>query len=149
MMDSGTPPEPGYSACSRVRPERRSGDTAQTAGLARAEAISAGTVGSRHLWMGTVVAPAGKVSAVHHHGPGETGIYVLKGRATLFFGEGLRERLELQAGDFGFVPAWTVHAEGNFSGEDAEALIVRTTPEAIAVDLPGLRVPEDRQQPGD
>jgi uncharacterized RmlC-like cupin family protein len=148
-MDGESAREPGYGTCSRVRPVEKSGATAQTAGLDRAVAISGGTVGSQQLWMGTVVAPAGRVSNVHHHGPGETGIYVLKGRATLFFGEGLRERLELRAGDFGFVPAWTVHAEGNFSGEDAEALIVRTTPEAIAVDLPGLRVPEDLQQPGD
>ena len=84
---------------------------------------------------------------MHHHGAGETDIYVLCGHATLFFGEGLQERLELQAGDFAFVPAWAIHAEGNLSGEDAEAIIVRSTPEAIAVDLPELRVPEDLLQP--
>jgi uncharacterized RmlC-like cupin family protein len=116
--------------------------------MARAEALSGRTVGAEHLWMGKTVAPAGRVSAVHHHGPGETGIYVLRGRATLFFGEGLRERLDLQAGDFAFVPAWAIHAEGNLSGEDAEAIIVRSTPEAVAVDLPELRVPEDLLRPG-
>jgi uncharacterized RmlC-like cupin family protein len=146
-MGTATTHAPAYVPLHRVRPEGLSGTTAQTPGMARAEALSGRTVGAEHLWMGKTVAPAGKVSAVHHHGAGETGIYLLRGRVTLFFGEGLRERLEVQAGDFAFVPAWAIHAEGNLSGEDAEAIIVRTTPEAIAVDLPELRVPEDLLRP--
>ena len=141
-MSTTTPPAPAYVPLRRVRPEALSGATAQTPGLARAEAISGRTVGAQHLWMGKAVAPAGQVSGVHHHAAGETAIYVLRGRVTLFFGEGLRERLEVQAGDYLFVPAWAIHAEGNLSDADAEALVVRSTPEAIAVDLPELRVPE-------
>jgi uncharacterized RmlC-like cupin family protein len=149
-MRTATPPPrlPAYIPLCRVRPEERSGATAQTPGKARAEAISGRTVGAQHLWMGTAVAPAGAVSAVHHHGPGETGIYVLRGRTTLFFGEGLRERLDLQAGDFAFVPAWAIHAEGNLGAEAAEVVLARSTPEAIAVDLPDLRVPDDLLRPG-
>jgi uncharacterized RmlC-like cupin family protein len=142
-MSTATSQVPAYTPLRRVRPEGLSGATAQTPGLARAEAISGGTVGAQHLWMGKAVAPAGKVSGVHHHAEGESAIYVLRGRVTLFFGEGLRQRLDLEAGDFAFVPAWAIHAEGNLSGEDAEAIVVRSTPEAIAVDLPELRVPED------
>ena len=147
-MRTAPPQTPVYVPLRRVRPEALSGATAQTPGLARAEAISGRTVGAQHLWMGKAVAPAGKVSAVHHHAEGETAIYVLRGRVTLFFGEGLRERLEVQAGDYLFVPAWAIHAEGNLSGEDAEALVARSTPEAIAVDLPELRVPEDLLRAG-
>ncbi len=139
---------PGYRPLRRIRPERLSEATAQTPGLRRAAAISGDTVGAQHLWMGTVVAPAGRVSAVHHHAAGETALYVLRGRVTLFFGEGLRDRLEVQAGDYLFVPAWTIHAEGNLSAEDAEAIVVRSTPEALAVDLPELRVPEDLLRAG-
>ena len=140
-MNRTTQPVPVYAPLHRIRPEERSGAVAPSA-MARGEAISGRTVGAQHLWMGKAVAPAGKVSGVHHHAHGETGIYVLRGRVTLFFGEGLREQLEVQAGDFLFVPAWAIHAEGNLSDEDAEALVVRSTPEAIAVDLPELRVPE-------
>ena len=93
--------------------------------------------------MGRTVAPAGKVSAVHHHGASETALYVLRGRASLFYGEGLRQQLDLQAGDFAFVPAWAIHAEGNLNDEDAEAIVVRSTQEAIVVNLPDLQVPED------
>ena len=147
-MSTAPPQAPGYVPLRRIRPEGLSGATAQTPGLLRAAAISGSTVGAQHLWMGKVVAPAGRISAVHHHAEGETAIYVLRGRVTTFFGEGLRERLEVQAGDYLFVPAWAIHAEGNLGGEDAEAIVVRSTPEAIAVDLPELRVPEDLLRPG-
>jgi uncharacterized RmlC-like cupin family protein len=80
---------------------------------------------------------------VHHHGAGETAVYVLRGRIALFFGERLRERLDLQAGDFAFVPA----AEGNLGPEPAEVLLARSAPEALTVDLPELRVPKDVLRP--
>jgi uncharacterized RmlC-like cupin family protein len=139
---------PAYTALRRVRPAARSGTTAPPSGGAPAAGISGRTVGAQHLWLGTTAPPAGQVSGVHHHGASETAVYVLRGRITLFFGEGLRERLELQAGDFGFVPAWAIHAEGNLGAEAAEVVLARSTPEAIAVDLPELRVPEDLLRAG-
>src|SRR5687768_4547584 len=86
-MGTATRNAPGYLPLHRVRPETLSGATAQTPGMAWAAALSGRTVGAQHLWMGKTLAPAGKVSAVHHHGEGETGIYLLRGRVTLFFGE--------------------------------------------------------------
>ena len=142
-MSTVEPQAPGYAPLHRVRPEALSDATAQTAGMTRFEAISGRTVGAQRLWMGRTLAPAGKVSAVHHHGDSETAIYVVRGRASLFFGEGLRERLDLVAGDFAFVPAWAIHAEGNVSAEDAEAIVVRSTQEPIVVDLPDLQVPAE------
>lgn len=142
-MSNTTQQAPGYAPLRLVRPEALSDATAQTPGMTRFEAISGRTVGAQHLWMGRTLAPAGKVSAVHHHGASETAVYVLRGRASLFYGEGLRQRLDLQAGDFAFVPAWAIHAEGNLNDEDAEAIVVRSTQEAIVVNLPDLQVPED------
>ena len=147
-MSTAPPPAPAYTPLHRIRPEGLSGATAQTPGLAHAEAISGRTVGAQHLWMGRAAAPPGRISGVHHHGESETAIYVLHGRSTLFFGEGLRERLELQAGDFAFVPAWAIHAEGNLGAEAAEVVLARSTPEAIFIDLPELRVPEDLLRAG-
>jgi uncharacterized RmlC-like cupin family protein len=140
---AGPPPVTG----SLDRQEALSGATAQTPEMTRAEAISGRTVGAQQLWMGKAIAPAGKVSAVHHHAAGETAIYVLRGRVTLFFGEGLRERLEVQAGDYLFVPAWAIHAEGNLSGEDTEP--VRWRSPATVTFLPSGRAdragsPSDR-----
>ena len=57
------------------------------------------------------------------------------------------QRLDIQAGDFAFVPAWTIHAEGNLSDEDGVAIVVRSSPEAIVVTMPELSVPEDALRP--
>ena len=51
-------------------------------------------------------------------------------------------------GDFAFVPAWAIHAEGNLGAEAAEVVLARSTPEAIFIDLPELRVPEDLLRAG-
>jgi uncharacterized RmlC-like cupin family protein len=147
-MSTATPPVPTYTPLRRVRPEDTSGVPARPPGAAPAAAISGGTVGAQRLSLGKTAPPPGRVSGVHHHGASETAVYLLRGRLTLFFGEGLRERLDLQAGDFAFVPAWAIHAEGNLHSEPAEVLLARSPPEAVTVDLPELRVPEDLRRPG-
>jgi uncharacterized RmlC-like cupin family protein len=140
-MSTSTPQTPEYTAPRRIRPEGPPG--AARPGGAPGGAISGRTVGAQRLWLGKMASPPGRLSGVHHHGAGETAVYVLRGRITLFFGEGLRQRLDLQAGDFAFVPAWAIHAEGNLSTEAAEVLLARSAPEALTVDLPALRVPEE------
>ena len=71
------------------------GQTTQTSGMTRLEAISGTTVGCAKVWMGqTHVAPATS-SGDHHHGEAETAIYVLAGNPVFIFAEGDREiRLE-------------------------------------------------------
>ena len=137
-MSTATPQVPAYTPLHRVRPEAPAGASASRPAEPPSGAISGRTVGARHQWLGTTSPPPGRISGVHHHGGSETAVYVLRGRVTLFFGEGLRQRLDLQAGDFAFVPAWAIHAEGNRTAEDAEAIVVRSTQEAMVVNLPDL-----------
>ena len=67
------------------------GDTGQTSGMTRLEAISGKTCGSSKLWMGqTHVAPVTK-SGDHHHGHAETAIYVVSGHPAFVFADGDRE----------------------------------------------------------
>ena len=82
-----------------------SGDTAQTSGMKRLEAISSKTVGSEKLWMGeTHVAPATN-SGDHHHGEAETAIYVVSGRPRfVFLEDGVEKVLQTSPGDYVFVP---------------------------------------------
>ena len=54
-------------------------DTAQTPGMRRYEAISGKRNGSRKIWMGKNHVGPGMVSADHHHGEAETGIYIVSG----------------------------------------------------------------------
>jgi uncharacterized RmlC-like cupin family protein len=128
----------------QVAPVALSGQTAQTSGMRRLEAISGRTVGSRDLWMGqTHVAPA-TGSGNHHHGVSETGIYVVSGHPEFVFldetsGEPVERRLRTSPGDYVYVPPWVPHREENPDPDDeAVVVIARTTQEAIVVNLPDL-----------
>jgi thiosulfate/3-mercaptopyruvate sulfurtransferase len=116
-------------------------DTAQTAGMRRAAAVSGATVGSEAIWMGeTRVAPS-TVSAPHHHGHSETAIYVVRGNPAFVFLDGEEEvRIETRPGDYVFVPPFVPHREENPSAEEeAVVVIARSTQEAVVVNLDSLR----------
>jgi uncharacterized RmlC-like cupin family protein len=123
-----------------VRAGELDADTAQSAGMRRAAAIAGSTTGSTALWMGEArVAPA-TVSAAHHHGHSESGIYVVSGTPAWVFLDGGEEvRLQAGPGDYIYVPPFVPHREENPS-PDVEAVVViaRTTQEAIVVNLPSL-----------
>jgi uncharacterized RmlC-like cupin family protein len=121
-----------------------SGQTAQTGGMRRLEAISGNTVGSRDLWMGQTHVSPSTASANHHHGVSETGIYVVSGHPEFVFldgtsGEPVERRLRTSPGDYIYVPPWVPHREENPDPDDeAIVVIARTTQEAIVVNLPDL-----------
>lgn len=123
-----------------VRAAALSGDTTQTPGMTRVEAVSGKTVGSDKLWMGqTHVAPATS-SGDHHHGQAETAIYVLSGHPVFVFADGEAEvRLETSPGDYVFVPPYVPHREENPSPDDeAVVVIARSTQDGIVVNVPDL-----------
>jgi uncharacterized RmlC-like cupin family protein len=121
-------------------------DTAQTPGMRRYEAISGTRTGSRNIWMGRTHVAPGMVSADHHHGQAETGIYVVSGSPVFVFLDGEEERrIETSPGDYIYVPPYVPHREENPSAdEEAVVVIARSTQEGIVVNLPNLRaaVPE-------
>ena len=116
-----------------------SGQTAQTAGMRRTEAISQKTTASSAIWMGqTVVAPQA-ASGPHHHGKSETAIYVVSGRPVFRYRERGEERaVETAPGDFVFVPPFVPHIEDNPHDEEAIVVIARSTQEAIVENLDKL-----------
>jgi uncharacterized RmlC-like cupin family protein len=124
---------------SHVKGEDVTGDTTQTSGMTRREAISGKTVGSEKLWMGQTHVSAGVKSADHHHGESETAIYVVSGTPSFVFAEGDKEvRLDAKPGDYIFVPPYVPHREENPGGEEAVVVIARSTQESIVVNLPSL-----------
>jgi uncharacterized RmlC-like cupin family protein len=125
-----------------VRPGDASGNTAQTSGMVRSEAISGRQVGAQSLWMGTtVMAPASR-SGDHHHGASETGIYVVSGHPAFVFRDpatGALTRLETSPGDFVWVPPDLPHREENPDpGAAAVVVIARSTQAAIVVSVDAL-----------
>ncbi len=131
----------------RVVPaDRLDPNTAQTPGMDRQAAITFARTGAQKLWAGTVhIHPNAKTGA-HHHGPLESVIYVVKGRARMRWGERLEFTAEAGAGDFIYVPPFVPHQEINASPtETLECVLVRSDGQAVAVnlDIEPVEPPED------
>lgn len=111
-------------------------NTAQTPGMDRQAAINFARVGARKLWAGTVhIHPDAKTGA-HHHGPLESVIYVISGRARMRWGEHLEFTAEAGPGDFIYVPPYVPHQEINASATEVLACVLcRSDGEAVAVNL--------------
>jgi uncharacterized RmlC-like cupin family protein len=93
------------------------------------EGISAETSGARGLCMHRLEIPPGGAARPHLHEHHETAIYVLSGRAEMRYGDGLREHLEVHAGQFLFIPAGMPHLPFNPSDDDpCVAVLARTDP---------------------
>jgi uncharacterized RmlC-like cupin family protein len=140
-------PDQWHEPLHHVRGSELTGQTNQTAGMTRLEAISGKTVGSSKIWMGqTHVAPASS-SGDHHHGEAETAIYVVSGRPVFVFAEGDSEvRIEAQPGDYVFVPPYVPHREENPGAEEAVVVIARSSQEGIVVNLPSLWAAADEDR---
>ena len=123
----------------RITPEQRLTSVGQHADMERSIAVAASVVGSVGLYSSMVTTQPGARTRIHHHGPCETSIYIMSGRARFTFGPtGLDEAFTAEAGDFVYIPAGEVHVEENAS--DAEPLVVvltRNCPESHVVYLDG------------
>lgn len=112
------------------------GNTAQTPGMDRQAAINFARVGAQKLWAGTVTIHADAKTGAHHHGPLESVIYVIRGRARMRWGEHLEFTAEAGPGDFIYVPPYVPHQEINASATEAlECVLCRSDGEAVAVNL--------------
>ena len=111
-------------------------NTPQTPGMNRAAAIDFARAGARKLWAGTVVIHPNAKTGPHHHGPLESVIYVVSGRARMRWGDALEFAAEAGAGDFIFVPPFVPHQEINASPtEPLQCVIVRSDQEPVVVNL--------------
>ncbi len=121
-------------------------NTAQTAGMQRAAAITNKTVGAGKIWAGTVTIHPNARTGPHHHGELESIIYVIQGRARMRWGERLEYYADAGPGDFIFVPAYVPHQELNASdSKPLECILVRSDQEPIVVNLTieGVDAPEE------
>jgi uncharacterized RmlC-like cupin family protein len=118
-----------------IRPDDREHQRDNHPGMSREIAISRLTVGSDSLYASVVKTPPGGSTRVHHHGPCETSIYVISGRARLAWGpNGTEHELIADPGDFIYIPAGEIHVESNVSlTEPLQVLVTRNCPEPITV----------------
>jgi len=136
-MSKSDPPTPWKHDGVRVVPgSQLDPHTAQTPGMHRQAAINFARVGASRLWAGTVHIHAGAKTGAHHHGPLESVIYVVRGRARMRWGERLEFTAEAGPGDFIYVPPFVPHQEINASStEPLECVLCRSDGEAVAVNL--------------
>ena len=119
-----------------VRPHERDKGTAQTPGMQREAGVAASTVGAEKIWVGHVTMAPGAQSGVHHHGPVESAIYVISGRARFRFGAKLERQVEVGPGDFVYVPPEAIHQELNLDpGAPVEMIVSRDGQENVVVNV--------------
>ena len=126
-----------------VPPDGLDANTPQTPGMSRAAAVGART-GAVGLWAGTVTIDPGARTGAHHHGPLESVIYVVRGRARMRWGDRLEFVAEAGEGSFVFVPPWVPHQEINASDDEPlHCALVRNgqSPVVVALDIAGVEQP--------
>jgi uncharacterized RmlC-like cupin family protein len=110
-------------------------DTADSGGAVRISGVSIQHTPARRLWFGKVSNEPGYRSVTHHHGEAETGGYVLSGRARIYFGEKFEDYVDMEEGDWVFVPPFMPHIECNLSRTKPLTWMTTRTPENIVVNL--------------
>ena len=121
-------------------------NTPQTPGMIRAAAINHARAGANKIWAGTVEIHPNAKTAPHHHGPLESVIYIISGKARMRWGERLEFFADAGPGDFIYVPPYVPHQEINArSGEPLLCVVVRSDQETVVVnlDLPTVEQPTE------
>lgn len=106
---------------SSSRTDRRRGLVVKGAPGYRAEqgsdyqpGISAETVGSQVIWLGTIALPPGARTKAHVHEHHETALYMMSGDALeLWTGDNLEHCNNVQPGDYVYIPANVLHVAVN------------------------------------
>lgn len=109
--------------------------TGQSGGALRISGVSPQHTPATKIWFGQVSNEPGFRSVPHHHGEAETGGYLLKGKGRIYFGDNYSEWVDMQEGDFVFVPPHMPHVEANMSTTDDLVWITARTPDNIVINL--------------
>lgn len=106
--------------------------------------IYAENSGATGICMHLLNMPPGGRAKPHLHENHETAIYVISGRAGMYFGQNLAEHLTVKAGDYLYIPAGMPHLPYNLSdSEVCTAVLARTDPneQESVILLPELDAP--------
>ena len=99
-------------------------------GIHYKQGMSAKNVGTTKLSVNIATVPPGGVAAAHIHVGFELILYILEGKVRHEFGDGLKQVLENQAGDFIYIKPGVPHEVFNMSqSEPVVALVARSSAE--------------------
>jgi uncharacterized RmlC-like cupin family protein len=82
------------------------------------------TAGTQNLSMMLVRIPPGGRAEPHYHEGFEAGIYILEGKVDNLYGDGLKESVITEKGDFLFIPPGVPHQPINLSDTEPALAIV-------------------------
>ncbi len=122
---SGAAAPAGPDACPIVRPLE---SYAGLQGLNYFGGISAQNVGAQALCMHLLKMPPGARAKAHLHENHETAIYLITGKAAMWYGPNLEHHLEMNEGEFLYIPAGVPHLPYNPGETEAVAVLSRTDP---------------------
>jgi uncharacterized RmlC-like cupin family protein len=127
---------------------RGSGDCRGWNGIKYKVGMSAKNVGSTKLSMNVATIPPGGVARAHIHVGFEIMLYILEGRVRHEYGEGLRQVVDNQAGDFLFIEPGVPHEVFNLSEtEPVVAVVARSDPDEWEHIVPYERPPAPEANP--
>jgi uncharacterized RmlC-like cupin family protein len=118
-----------------VRAGEMSEATGQSGGALRMSGVDDKLTAATKIWMGKVSNEPGYQSVAHHHGEAQTGGYCLKGEGRIYYGENYGQYVDLDEGDFVYVPPFFPHIEANRSTENELVWVTARTPGNIVVNL--------------
>lgn len=98
-------------------------------GARLAAGVSSRSAGSQALCLHVITIPPGTRGVPHSHRGHESAIYTVSGETEVWYGEGLRQRAVVRAGDFLYVPPGTPHLPVNRSDVMTVAVVARTDPQ--------------------
>lgn len=125
-LEGGQPSQrSGVDLCPIVRPDS---SYAGLQGLNYFAGVSAQNVGSQAICMHLLKMPPGARAKAHLHEAHETAIYLIAGKAAMWYGPQLEHHQVMNAGEFLYIPAGVPHLPYNPFDEEAVAVIARTDP---------------------
>lgn len=89
--------------------------------------VSRGTVGETNVCMNVLPMPPGAKANVHYHKGIDTVAYLLEGRCSVYYGDRLEHRSQVEPGELVFMPRDVPHAPVNDSGAPCTWIVVHSS----------------------
>jgi len=106
---------------------RGGGDNRGWNGIEYQQGLSGKNVGAKHLSINVATVPPGAIAYAHIHDGFEVMLYIVRGKVKHTFGQGLKEEVINQAGDFIYIKPGVPHEVFNIGDEPLIAFVARST----------------------
>lgn len=95
-------------------------------GIRYMQGMSAKNVGSTDLSINVATVPPGAIAYAHIHDGFEVMLFIMQGKVRHTFGEGLKESVDNEAGDFIYIKPGVPHEVFNIGDEPLVAFVARS-----------------------